>query len=328
MDYKKTKIFSTGSFMPENVITNSDLEKMVDTSDEWISSRTGIKKRHIAHAKEAASDLAYHASIKTLAKAGMSAKDLDMIIVATITPDMLFPATACLLQHRLGVKKIPAFDLEAACSGFIYGVSIASQFIGSGTYENILVVASETLSKITDWTDRNTCVIFADGAGAALLRPSDDGSGIVSVHLGADGGDAALVEVPAGGSRMPASIQTIQDRQHYMKMKGNELFKRAINVMVEAADIAIEKAGLTFKDIDLFIPHQANIRIIQAVAKKTNIPMEKVYLNLHECGNMSAASVVVALDQAIEEEKIKKGDKILFACFGGGLTWGSMLLEW
>ncbi|MBE0477585.1 ketoacyl-ACP synthase III [Candidatus Aerophobetes bacterium] len=328
MKHRKTKIVSTGSYIPETIISNLDLEKMVDTSDEWISTRTGIKKRHIAHEKEAASDLAYQASIKALKKAGISAKELDMIIVTTITPDMLFPATACVLQHMLGAKKIPAFDVEAACSGFIYGVSIASQFISNGTYETILVVASETLSKITDWEDRNTCVIFADGAGAGVLRPSEDESGIISIYLGADGEGADIVGVPAGGSRMPASIKTVEERQHYMKMKGNELFKRAVKVMVEAADKAIKEAGLTYKDIDFFIPHQANIRIIQAVAKRMSIPMDKVYVNLQECGNMSAASIAVALDQAIEEGKVKKGDKILFSCFGGGLTWGSMLIKW
>ncbi|MBC7189953.1 ketoacyl-ACP synthase III [Candidatus Aerophobetes bacterium] len=325
---RKTRIISTGSYIPEIVITNRDLEKMVDTSDEWISTRTGIKKRHIARKDQAASDLAYEASVKALKKAGMSAKDIDMIIVTTITPDMLFPATACILQEKLGANKIPAFDLEAACSGFLYGISVASQFIATGVYENILVVASETLSKIIDWEDRNTCVIFADGAGAAILGPSKDESGIISIYLGADGSGADLVKVPAGGSRMPASIETVQQRQHYMKMKGNELFKRAVKVMVEAVDKAIKKGKLTYRDIDFFIPHQANIRIIQAVAKRIDLPMEKVYINLHECGNMSAASVAVALDQAVEEGKIKKGDKVLLTCFGGGLTWASIIIQW
>jgi len=328
MKGKKAKIISTGSYIPETVITNADLEKMVDTSDEWISTRTGIKKRHIAKKEEAASDLAYYASLKALKKAGISARDLDMIIVATITPDMLFPATACILQDRLGARKVPAFDLEAACSGFLYGVSIASQFIRSGTYETILVVASETLSKIIDWRDRNTCVIFADGAGAAIVRPSRDTSGIISFYMGADGGGADLVGVPAGGSRMPASIKTVQERQHYMKMKGNELFKRAVKVMIEAVDMALKMGNLTYRDIDFFIPHQANIRIIQAVTKRIDLPMEKVYINLHECGNMSAASIAVALDQALDEGKINKKDKVLLASFGGGLTWASMVIEW
>ena len=328
MKCRNTKIVSTGSYIPETILTNADLEKMVDTSDEWISTRTGIKRRHITKKGEAASDLAYRASVKTLRKAGISAKDLDMIIVATITPDMLFPATACILQDRLKARHIPAFDLEAACSGFIYGLSIASQFISNGTCETILVVASEALSKITDWEDRNTCVLFADGAGAAIIRPSEDTSHIISTYLGADGAGADLVGVPAGGSRLPASLKTVQQGQHYMKMKGNELFKRAVKVMTEAIDMVLKAGNLTYKDLDFFIPHQANIRIIQAVVKRINLPMDKVYINLQECGNMSAASVAVALDQAIEEGKINKGDKVLLTCFGGGLTWASMVIQW
>mgnify|MGYP000282911990 CR=1 FL=1 len=328
MSERRVKIVSTGSYIPEKVLTNEDLEKMVDTSDEWISTRTGIRRRHIARENEAASDLAYQASIKALNKKGISPQELDMIIVATITPDMLFPATACILQHKLGVTDIPAFDLEAACSGFLYGISVASQFIKTGIYKTILVVASETLSKIIDWQDRNTCVIFADGAGAAILQLSDDQSGIISTYLGADGGGANLVGVPAGGSRMPASLETVKQRQHYMKMKGNELFKRAVKVMVHAVDKALELGNLSYNDLDFFIPHQANIRIIQAVTKRIDLPMEKVYINLHECGNMSAASIAVALDQAIEEKKINKGDKVLLASFGGGLTWASMVIQW
>lgn len=328
MNGRKVRIVSTGSYVPERVITNADLEKMVDTSDEWISTRTGIKRRHIARDDEAASDLAYEASIRALKKGGISAKDLDMIIVTTITPDMLFPATACILQEKLGIKDIPAFDLEAACSGFLYGISIASQFITTGTYDTILVVATETLSKIIDWKDRNTCVIFADGAGAAILQPSSDGSRIISTYLGADGGGADLVGVPAGGSRMPATLETVRNGQHYMKMKGNELFKRAVKIMVQAVDKALELGNLTYRDLDFFIPHQANIRIIQAVAKRIDLPPEKVYVNLHECGNMSAASIAVALDQAAEEQKINKGDNVLLASFGGGLTWGSMVIKW
>lgn len=328
MKSKRAKIISTGSYIPERVITNADLEKMVDTSDEWISTRTGIKKRHIARDDEAASDLAYIASLRALEKGGISSEELDMIIVATITPDMLFPATACILQDKLGARDIPAFDLEAACSGFLYGLSVANQFISTGVYRTVLVVATETLSKIIDWEDRNTCVIFADGAGAAVLQPSEDSSGIISCYLGADGSGADLVGVPAGGSRMPASIETVKHRQHYMKMRGNELFKRAIKIMVQAVDKTLRMGNLTHKDLDFFIPHQANIRIIQAVTKRINLPIEKVYINLHECGNMSAASIAVALDQALEEGKINKGDKVLLTSFGGGLTWASIIMEW
>jgi len=328
MGIRKTKIAGTGSYVPEKILTNADLEKMVETSDEWISTRTGIKERRIAAKGEAASDLAYYASKEAIQTVGIKPKDLDMIIVATITPDMVFPATACILQQRLGAREVPAFDLEAACSGFLYGISIASQFIGTGLYNNILVVATETLSKIIDWEDRNTCVIFADGAGAAVLQPSNDNSRIISIYLGADGGGADLVGVPAGGSRMPASFETVRNKQHYMKMKGNELFKRAVRIMVEAVNISLEKGDLDYEDVDFFIPHQANIRIIQAVTKRINLNMDKVYVNLNKCGNMSAASIAVALDQAVKEGKVKRGDKVVLTSFGGGLTWGSIVLEW
>jgi len=328
MKIRKTRIAGTGSYIPEKVLTNADLEKMVDTSDEWISTRTGIKERRIADKNQAASDLAYEASKKAIEAAQIEPEELDMIIVATITPDMIFPATACILQKRLGVEGIVAFDLEAACSGFLYGISIGSQFIATGMYNTILVVAAETLSKIIDWKDRNTCVIFADGAGAGILRPSIDDSQIISSYLGADGSGANLVGVPAGGSRLPASLETIKNRQHYMKMKGNELFKRAVKVMVQAIDISLERGGLTYKDVDFFISHQANIRIINAVTKRIGLNKDKVYINLDQCGNMSAASVAVALDQAVREGKIKKGDRVLLTCFGGGLTWASLVLKW
>lgn len=325
---RKTKIAGTGSYLPEKVLTNADLEKMIDTSDEWISTRTGIKERRIVAQDQAASDLAYEASREAMQAAQVKAEELDMIIVATITPDMIFPATACVLQERLGAKGIAAFDLEAACSGFLYGISIGSQFIATGMYDNILVVAAEALSKIIDWKDRSTCVIFADGAGAAVLQPSFDSSGIISSYLGADGAGADLVGVPAGGSRLPASQETVRDRQHYMKMRGNGLFKRAVNAMIQAIDISLKKGGLTYNEIDFFIPHQANIRIINPVAKRIGLDKNKVCINLDQCGNMSAASVAVALDQAVREGKIKKGDKVLLTCFGGGLTWASLVIEW
>jgi len=297
-------------------LTNADLEKMVDTSDEWISTRTGIKERHIADENEAASDLAYEASKRALESAKIKPEELDMILVATITPDMIFPATACILQDR------------AACSGFLYGISVGSQFIATEMYDTILVVAAEALSKIVDWQDRNTCVIFADGAGAAVLRPSNGESRIISTYLGADGGGADLVGVPAGGSRLPASFETVKNRQHYMKMKGNELFKRAVKIMVQAIEISLSRGNLVPGDIDFFIPHQANVRIINAVVKRIGLDMDRVYINLDQCGNMSAASIAVALDQAVKERKIKRGDKVLFTSFGGGLTWASMIVKW
>ena len=300
----------------------------MDTSDEWISTRTGIKERHIADENEAASDLAYEASKRALESAKVKPEELDMILVATITPDMIFPATACILQDRLGARKAAAFDLEAACSGFLYGISVGSQFIATEMYDTILVVAAEALSKIVDWQDRNTCVIFADGAGAAVLRPSNGESRIISTYLGADGGGADLVGVPAGGSRLPASFETVKNRQHYMKMKGNELFKRAVKIMVQAIEISLSRGNLVPGDIDFFIPHQANVRIINAVVKRIGLDMDRVYINLDQCGNMSAASIAVALDQAVKERKIKRGDKVLFTSFGGGLTWASMIVKW
>jgi len=328
MSLRKVKIAGTGSYIPQRVLTNADLERMVATSDEWISSRTGIKERRIADENEAASDLAYHAARRALKDAHVKPEDLDMIIVATITPDMIFPATACILQEKLGARKVAAFDLEAACSGFLYGLTVGSQFIATGMYDTILVVASETLSKIVDWQDRNTCVIFADGAGAAVIGPSSDSGRIISSYLGADGGGADLVGVPAGGSRLPASLQTVQNRQHYMKMKGNELFKTAVRAMIHAIYASLEEGNLKSSDVDYFIPHQANMRIIDAVVKKVGLSQDKVHINLDQCGNMSAASVAVGLDEAVRGKKIKKGDKVLLTCFGGGVTWASMVIEW
>ncbi|TET47840.1 ketoacyl-ACP synthase III [Candidatus Aerophobetes bacterium] len=328
MSLRKVKIAGTGSYIPQRVLTNADLEKMVATSDEWISSRTGIKERRIADENEAASDLAYHAARRALRDAHVKPEDLDMIIVATITPDMIFPATACILQERLGARKVAAFDLEAACSGFLYGLTVGNQFIATGMYDTILVVASETLSKIVDWQDRNTCVLFADGAGAAVIGPSSDSSRIISTYLGADGGGADLVKVPAGGSRLPTSLQTVQNRQHYMKMKGNELFKTAVRAMIRAIYASLEEGNLKSSDVDYFIPHQANMRIIDAVVKKVGLSQDKVHINLEQCGNMSAASVAVGLDEAVRGGKIKKGDKVLLTCFGGGVTWASIVIEW
>ena len=328
MSLRKVKIAGTGSYIPQRVLTNADLERMVATSDEWISSRTGIKERRIADENEAASDLAYHAARRALRDAHVKPEDLDMIIVATITPDMIFPATACILQEKLGARKVAAFDLEAACSGFLYGLTVGSQFIATGMYDTILVVASETLSKIVDWQDRNTCVLFADGAGAAVIAPSSDSSRIISTYLGADGGGADLVRVPAGGSRLPTSLQTVQNRQHYMKMKGNELFKTAVKAMIHAIHASLEEGNLKSSDVDYFIPHQANMRIIDAVVKKVGLSQDKVHINLDQCGNMSAASVAVGLDEAVRGKKIKKGDKVLLTCFGGGVTWASIVIEW
>ncbi|MDR1195717.1 MAG: ketoacyl-ACP synthase III [Endomicrobium sp.] len=326
---KKTgvKISGTGSYFPKKVLTNADLEKMVDTSDEWITTRTGIQARCIAQQNETTSDLAYHASVEAIKAAGISAEQIDLILVATITPDMFFPSTACILQTKLGLKDAPAFDLLAACSGFIYGLSAAKGYIESGVYKNVLLVGAETLSKITDWTDRNTCVLFGDGAGAMVLSASEENDDILSFYLGADGSYADLLYLPGGGSAHPATVDTVNEKLHTMKMFGKEVFKVAVPKMALAAQKSLELAGKTPEDIKLFIPHQANMRIIQAVAKKLNISMERVFVNIHKTGNISSATTITALDEAIKMGKLGKGDLVELVAFGGGFTWGSALIR-
>ncbi|RKD24166.1 3-oxoacyl-ACP synthase [Ammoniphilus oxalaticus] len=321
-------ILGTGAYLPEKILTNQDLEEMVDTSDDWIVSRTGIRERRISAEGEAASDLAYKAAQQALETAGLDAEQIDLIIVATITPDTTFPSTANLIQERLGAKKAAAFDLAAACSGFLYGVATASQFIQNGLYRYALVIGVECLSRIVDWTDRNTCVLFGDGAGAAVLGPVEDGSGFLSFDLGSDGAGGELLKLPAGGSRMPASEETIANKQHFLQMAGSDVFKFAVRVMGSSAEAAIEKAGLTKEDISLLVPHQANMRIIDAAVKRLGLPIEKVVVNLDRYGNMSAASIPVALDEAAKNGKIKQGDHLVLVGFGGGLTWGASVLKW
>ncbi|UFJ42073.1 ketoacyl-ACP synthase III [Brevibacillus humidisoli] len=321
-------ILSTGSYVPERVLTNADLEQMVDTSDEWIVTRTGIRERRICSPEQASSDLAYEAAVKALQRANVAAEDLDMIIVATVTPDMLFPSTACLLQDRLGAKKAAAFDVSAACTGFLYGIATASQFIASGLYRYVLVVGVEALSKITDYTNRNTCVLFGDGAGAALLGPVPDGYGFQSFELGADGSGGPLLQQPAGGSRIPASSESVEKRLHYISMNGGEVFKFAVRVMNAATDAVLEKAGVSKEEVDLLVPHQANLRIIDAAIKRFGLSEEKVVVNLDRYGNMSSASIPVALDEALEAGRISEGDTVVLVGFGGGLTWGASLLKW
>jgi 3-oxoacyl-[acyl-carrier-protein] synthase-3 len=310
------------------VLTNFDLKSMVNTSDEWIIERTGIRERRIAGKDEAASDLAYEASQRALKSSGIKAKDIDLIILATTTPDMVFPSTACLLQDRLNAKKAVAFDVSAACSGFIYALSVADQFIKEGIYKTALVVGSEVLSRITDWNDRATCILFGDGAGAVVLQASLDRRGIISVHLHSDGALKDLLYIPGGGSRNPASKRTIEKGLHYIKMKGNETFKVAVRNLEEVALEAINSNNLKPSDIDLFIPHQANLRIIQAIAKRLNLSMDKVLVNIDRYGNTSAASIPIALDEASSEGRLKEGDLILMEAFGGGLTWASALVRW
>ncbi|MFA4853793.1 MAG: beta-ketoacyl-ACP synthase III [Candidatus Omnitrophota bacterium] len=324
---KKVGIIGVGEYLPEKILTNADIEKMVDTSDEWIISRTGIKERHLAAAGQAASDLAFKASVQALNNAKIKPEELDLIIVATITGDMPFPSVSAILQNQLQAKKAVCFDISAACAGFVYGLSVAQQFISCGTYKNALVVGSEVLSSITDWQDRNTCVLFGDGAGAVVLSEVKSG-GIISTYLGCDGSKTGILNMPAGGSRNPATHETVEKRMHYLKMQGNDLFKIAVNTMTEAAKTVLRQAGMTFADVDLIIPHQANARIIMAVAKKLGIPEDRVYLNIERCGNMSSASTVTALCEAVQEGKVKKGDIILLDAFGAGLVWGACVIEW
>jgi 3-oxoacyl-[acyl-carrier-protein] synthase III len=324
---KKVGIIGVGEYLPERILTNAELEKMVDTSDEWIITRTGIKERHLAAKGQAASDLALKAAEQALKNAKLKPEDLDLIVVATITGDMPFPSVAAILQNKLGASKAAAFDISAACAGFVYGISVAQQFIACSTYKNALVIGVEVLSSITDWQDRNTCVLFGDGAGAVVLSEVK-GRGIISTYLGCDGSKVGILNLPAGGSANPATTETVRNRQHFLKMQGNELFKIAVNTMTKAAEIVLKQAGMAFADVDLIIPHQANARIIMAVAKKLGIPEDRVYLNIERCGNMSSASTVTALCEAVQEGRVKKGDIILLDAFGAGLVWGACIIEW
>ncbi|NQT47031.1 MAG: ketoacyl-ACP synthase III [Candidatus Omnitrophica bacterium] len=324
---RRVGIIGTGYYLPPRKLTNADLEKLVKTTDEWITTRTGIKERRIADDDVAVSDLAVEAAERALKKAKLKAEDVELLIVATITPDMLFPSTACMVQAKLGLTKAACFDISAACSGFIYAIATAEKFIKAGAYKNAVVVGGEKLSCITDWKDRSTCILFGDGAGACVLGPVRSG-GILSTHLGSDGKSAGLLELPAGGSRMPASKETVKNRLHYLKMSGSELFKIAVRVMAGAANKAIEMAGLKCSQIDCIIPHQANIRILNAVAKKIGLGPDKVYLNIERYGNMSSASTAVALAEAVERRRIKKGDIVVLDAFGAGLTWGAIVIKW
>ncbi|MDR3561522.1 MAG: ketoacyl-ACP synthase III [Negativicutes bacterium] len=328
MNEKFAGILGLGSYVPDKIVTNKDLEKMVDTTDEWIVARTGIHERRIVAQDEATSDIATKAAQIALADAGITASELDLIIVATVTPDMAFPSSACLVQKNLGAMNAAAFDLTAVCSGFVYGLVVASQFIKSGTYRKILIIGAETLSKITDWTDRNTSIVFGDGAGAVILGETQPGCGILGMNLGADGTGGDLLKLPAGGSRQPASAQTVSDRLHYISMNGTEVFKFAVKIMGESAIKALEDAKLSPADITYLVPHQANIRIIQSAAKRLGLPMDKVIVNVDKYGNTSAASIPIALAEAVQSGKIKNGDVLVLVGFGGGLTWAASVIKW
>ncbi|MDG2434942.1 MAG: ketoacyl-ACP synthase III [Gammaproteobacteria bacterium] len=318
-----SKIIATGSYLPTNVVTNQDLEKKVDTTDEWIRTRTGIQRRSIADSEQATSDLGYEAAKKAIERSGIDANEIDLIIVGTCTPDVPTPNVGTIIQEKIGLKNFPAFSIEAACSGFIYAINLANKFILSGDSKCALVIGAETLSRITDWEDRNTCVLFADGAGAAILKPSND-PGIIHSKLGANGAYSDLLYVPYGTSKRPIKEER---NDNFLQMRGNEVFKVAVKTLERIAMDSLKEANMTADDIDWFIPHQANIRIIQAVSKRLNISEDKVVISLTNHGNTSAASIPLALDQSIREGKIKNGDTVLLQSFGAGFTWGTVILE-
>lgn len=328
MGTRSAIITGTGTSVPSRVMTNRDLEKLVDTSDEWITTRTGIRERRIAGPDESVSVFALEASQKAMAMAGVAPKDIDLIICATVTPDMPIPATACLLQHRLGCERAAAFDIQAGCSGFIYAQSVAKQFIVSGRCRNVLVVGAELLSKFLDWTDRTTCVIFADGAGAAVMSEGTLPQGVLSSAMHSDGSMSDYICMEGGGSMHPATADTVAKKMHYIKMRGNETFKIAVRSIEDVSREVLGNAGLTPADVAWFIPHQANQRIIDAVRERLGIPAERCHVNIDRYGNTSAASIPIALDEAVRAGKVARGDVILMAAFGAGLTWAASAVRW
>jgi 3-oxoacyl-[acyl-carrier-protein] synthase-3 len=321
-------ITGVGSYVPAKILTNADLEKMVDTSDEWITTRTGIKERRVAAKDEFTSDMAVKAAQRAMKMAGVTAEQIELIVVATITPDMPFPATACLVQQKIGARRAAAFDLEAACSGFIYGLEIGQQFIMSRTYDTVLIIGAEKLSSIVDYADRNTCVLFGDGAGAAVLQNRPNAHGLLTAVMGADGSKGNLIHMPGGGSRCPATMDSVAAKLHYLQMDGRETFKSAVQAMCTAAKEALRRCELDITKIKCVIPHQANRRIIDAVGKRLGVAPEQMFINLDRYGNTSAASVAIALDEVVASGKIQRGDLVLLIVFGAGLTWGAAVIEW
>src|SRR5437899_4017359 len=321
-------IVGVGSYVPAKVLTNAELEKTVDTSDEWITSRTGIKERRLAESDEFTSDVATQAARKAMQMAGVTAEQIDLIIIATITPDMPFPSTACLVQQKIGAGRAAAFDVEAACSGFIFGLEIAQQFIMSRTYDTVLVAGAEKLSSIVDWEDRNTCVLFGDGAGAAILQNRPNSHGLLTAVMGADGEKSDLLFMPGGGSRCPATAASVSSRLHFLRMEGKETFRNAVQAMQTAAEEALRRCEIDISRIRCIIPHQANRRIIDAVGERLGAKPEQLFINVDKYGNTSAASVAIALDEAIQSGRVQRGDLILLIVFGAGLTWGAAVIEW
>ncbi len=325
---RTVSIIGTGSYLPEKVLSNRDLEKMVETSDEWIITRTGISERRIAAEGEHTSDLAAKAAVQALENAGITAEEIDLILVATVTPDMFFPSTACFVQAKIGAKNAACFDVSAACSGFLYAIEIAQQFITSHTYDTILVIGADKLSSIIDWTDRNTCVLFGDGAGAAVLRHRGGGHGVISTFMASDGGLSDILYIPGGGSRFPITKENADSRLNCIKMNGKETYKHAVTSMLDAAHKVLADANLRIEDLACVIPHQANLRIIEAIAERMKLPLERFVVNLDRYGNTSAAAVAIALDEANRTGRMKVGDYVLLVVFGGGLTWASSVIQW
>lgn len=328
MDSKRiVSIIGTGSYVPERVLTNQDLEKIVDTSDEWIFSRTGMRERHIAAPEQAASDLGTEAAKKALEDAGVDAEEIDLLIVATLSPDMFFPSTACFVQEKIGAKNAYCYDLGAACSGFLYALETARAQIACGAVETVLVIGSEKMSTFLDWEDRTTCILFGDGAGAAVLRSGGEGRGVMESVMGSDGSLAHLLSTPGGGSRNPMTHEMLDQRMQYLQMQGREVFKHAVKRMTDAVLSALEKNGLSTDEIKCFIPHQANIRIIDAISKKLGVG-DRMYVNVEKYANTSSAALAIALDEAVKDGTIQKGDLVVLTVFGGGFTWGANVLEW
>jgi 3-oxoacyl-[acyl-carrier-protein] synthase-3 len=325
---KRAQIVGIGAYAPQRVLTNSELEKLIDTTDEWIVQRTGIRERHIVDDNEGPADLAIRAARQALDRAGVGPEEIDLIVVGTTAGDMLFPTIGNLLQHRLGCKNAGSMDVYAACSGSVYSLSVGAQYIQTGKYETVLCVGAECLSRITDYTDRGTCILLADAAGAAVLRPADGEAGIIDTDLYSDGRYGELLMLPAGGTRYPATHETVDKRMHFAKMKGNEVFKVAVRMFGDCAQRILERNGFKPTDIDLFVPHQANLRIIEAAVKRLGLPMERVIVNVERYGNTGAASVYVALEEAWATKRLRAGDLVLLAAFGGGFTWGAALLRW
>jgi 3-oxoacyl-[acyl-carrier-protein] synthase-3 len=325
---RTVSIAGTGSYLPSRILTNQELAGRVDTTDEWIVSRTGMRERRLAEENEATSDMAAEAARRALQDAGVRASEVDLLIVATITPDLPFPNTGCLVQSKIGAVHAACMSLEAACSGFVYALDVGRQFIATGAAQTVLVVGAEKMSSILDWKDRTTCVLFGDGAGAAVLKATGAPRGILTSVLGSDGTLSELLKVPAGGSRQPTTEQTVRDRQHFLKMNGREVYKYAVTHMTRAARTALARAGLSIHDIRWVIPHQANLRIISAVAERLEAPLDRFVVNVEKYGNTSGASVGIAIDEAARDGRLQKGDLVLLLVFGGGFTWGAMVLEW